>query len=141
MRPLATLAGIAAVLVVTGCPEGSSPPPPPTVTISNITCPRSQVNIVPTADANLVSGPPGSQYSVEVSVTVMCGEAPVEDARITVSYWWGTVADTTTNANGVATFQPVAVNGAVPSGSSVGITVTPDVGDPFTQTETVTVNN
>jgi hypothetical protein len=131
------LLGFAGVALA-GCSGGG---PPPSVTIGDLNCARSAVQVSANAAADRVSPAPGSVYSVTVSVTVTCNGTGVEGASVSVGYWWGAVASETTDANGVATFPQQSTTGSqMPAqGPTVDVTVTPDAGDPFVSPATVTV--
>ena len=128
---------VSSLLLLAGCPSGT----PPSVTIGEVNCKRADITIVATAAASRVSPPPGSVYSVTAKVTVKCNDVGVEGAKITVKYWWGVVDSKNTDSSGEASFGPETANGAIPANTTVKVTVTPDVGDPFVKDTTVTVTN
>ncbi len=129
---------VSSLLLLAGCPNGA----PPTVTIGEVNCKRADITIAATAAASRVSPPPGSVYRVSATVTVKCNGVGVEGAKVSVKYWWGNIVEPqTTDSNGEASFGPKTASGAIPANTTVDVTVTPDVGDPFVKPTTVTVTN
>lgn len=135
MKP--TIAIALFILGLSACPD--HPAPTITVKFGEVSCKQSDVTITASATATVVAPSPGITYSVAVAVDVKCNGVPVPGASLSAGYWFATVAQATTDANGHATFPAQAVQGALPASPTVNVTVTPTQGAPFVQTVPVTV--